>query len=201
MVIPLMSRHAVELWDVLVVSAWAAMVFYLDVRYVWPCIVASACVCMRSRDLDVHEGLLAMFMMRHACGAMRAPTPWLSAPVIAVGVWSRFGSYLGLDPMARRLYTLLGVFVCLALLHSTADAAWVSFMRLLLYTGATRHAVFHSMDSWDAVAQSMWLLCSPPYALCLVVIQLNDQLSIYPPRRRTRQSEIWTAHGTAQETV
>jgi hypothetical protein len=196
-----MTRHVVELWDVLVVSAWASMVFYLDVRYVWPCIVASACVCMRSRDLEVHEALLAMFMMRHACGAMRAPTPWLSAPVIAVGIWSRFGSYLGRDPMTRRLYTLLSIFICLALLHSTADKSWVSFIRLLLYTCTTRQAVFNSMDSWDASAQSMWLLCCPPYALFLIVPQVNDQLSIYPPRRRTKVNDIWTAHGVAAETV
>lgn len=198
---PLMSRHAVELWDVLVVSAWTVMLFFLDVRYVWPCLVASACVCMRSRDLDVHEAVLAMFMMRHTCGAMRAPTVWLSVPIIAVGGWSRFESYLDLAPMARRLYTLMGVFICLALLHSTADPSWVSFMRLVLYTGTTRHAVFHKMDSWDAVAQSMWLLCCPPYALLLVVPQLNDQLAIYPPQRRTRQRDIWTAHGIAAEPV
>jgi len=196
-----MSRPVVELWDVLVVSTWTVMVFFLDVHYVWPCIVASVCVCMRRRDLDVHEGLLAMYMLRHACGATRAPTPWLAAPVVGLGVISRFGVYLGLESMARRLYTLLGIFLCLALLHSTADNQWVSFARLVLYTGTTRHAVFHGMDSWDAAAQSVWLLCCPPYALIMIVPQANDALAIYPPRRRLKSSSIWTVHGVASEEV
>lgn len=195
-----MTQQVIDPWDVLVVASWLVMQLVLDTRYTWPVVIATACICMRTRDLDAHEGMMAMYMLRHTCGAMHAPTAWLSAPVLLLGAWSRLKQYQCLDPLTRRACVLASAMLCLVLLHSVADAPWVACVRAVLYVATTRHACLHRADSWDAVAQSVWLLCVPPYALGLVVFQLNDALSIYPPRRRP-SSCIWTTSGVSHEEV
>ena len=201
-VIPFMKKQFVELWDVLVLAVWTVLLLCIDVRFVWPCVVASACVCMRSRDLQAHECLAALYMLRHTCGAPRSPTAWLACPILALGVWARFDSYLKQPAMTRRLYTLLAVFLCLTLLHSTADLHWIAITRLLAYTLMTRYGVFNGMDTWDTIAQCAWILCSTPVCLLLLMPQANDAITSYPMGPSKRQSGyIWTAHGVAREEV
>ena len=203
--IPFMKRHVVELWDVLAIVVWVLLLVFIDVRFVWPCVVASACVCMRSRDLQAQECVMALYMLRHTCGAPRSPTAWLACPIIVLGVWARFNSYLSLPAITRRFYTLLAVFVCLTLLHSTADVYYVSIIRLLAYVLLTRYGVYNSMDPWDTIAQSIWILCSPPLVLILTLPQANDAISTHPIHgsytRVKSASYIWTAHGVAREEV
>ena len=188
-----MPLHAVALWDVLMVSSWLAMQLVLGVRYTWPVIVVSACVCMRDRDLEAHECIIALYMLRHTCGAIHAPTIWLAIPAAVLGCWSRFNSYRVMDPLQRRVYVLVASAICLLLLHRTSDASWTSCTRVVLYVATTRHAVLNQADPWDAVAQSIWLLCVPSYSMVLVAAQLNDALGLYPVRKLKPTSSVWTA--------
>ena len=91
------------------------------------------------------------------------------------------------------------IVICLLLLHTNADLPVVAVLRVTLYTGSTRHAVLQNNDTWDAMAQSLWLLCVPAIVLLLFVFQLNDALAIYPARRR--RTEIWTDKGISQSIV
>ena len=195
-----MTHQVVDPWDVLVVASWLVMQLVLDSRYTWPVVVVAGCICMRTRDLEVHECMVAMYMLRHTCGAMHAPTAWLSTPVVALGAWARLKQYQCLAPLTRRACVLASAVLCLVLLHSVTDAPWTACVRVVLYVATTRHSCLHRADTWDAVAQSVWLLCVPSYALGLVVFQLNDALSIYPPRRRP-SSCIWTTSGVSHEEV
>ena len=190
--IPLMTMSVFELWDVLVLASWAAILVSLDTTYVWPCVVASACTCMRDRDLEATECIGALYMLRHTCGAIRAPTQWLSIPVVALAVWARFASYLNMENLKRRFMTLAACFICLALLHSTEDNRWVAFLRLCAYTAFTRYSVHSKMDAWDAIAQCVWMLCCIPSVLILIVPQLNDMLSAQQAHRRRPRSNVWT---------
>ena len=195
-----MKTRVVEVYDVLVMSGWVAMQVTHDTHYVWLLVVCTACYCMHDRDLSAHEALAALYLLRHTCGAARSPTAFLSVPVVALGVLSRFKLYLSATVLVRRRTVLLFAVVCLTLLHETADAPWVAVTRLALYIGTTRYAIVHDIDPFDAIAQSMWLLCTPSYALCLVLLQLNDMLALYPlPRRRART--VWTMHGVSSEEV
>lgn len=176
------------------------MQLVLDTRYTWPMVVVAACISMRTRDLEAHECVVALYMLRHTCGAMQSPTAWLCLPVMALGTWSRLKQYQCLPPLTRRACVLAASTLCLVLLHTVTDAPWTACARVVLYVGTTRQACVNRSDSWDAVAQSMWLLSVPSYALYLVIFQLNDALSIYPPRRKL-SSCVWTTHGIAHEEV
>lgn len=200
-----MKPEQIDLWDVLVTMCWLLLVVYVDVKYAWPCVVAIACICMRTRDLQAHECLLALYMLRHACGAMRSPSEWMSVPILALGVCARFNVYLELSALQRRFYTIVAVYICLALLHSTEDKHYVAVLRLVSYTVLTRYAVCGTTDTWDAIAQCVWILCCPAVALVLLVLQVNDTISMGPcdplPSRRRAKPVIWTAHGVAPQEV
>ena len=195
-----MKTRVVEPYDVLMISGWVAMQLTHDMHYVWLLVVCTGCYCMHDRDLGVHEVLVALYLLRHTCGALRSPTAFLAVPVVALAALSRFKAYLSATVLVRRRAVLFFAAVCLTLLHETADAYWVAIARVMLYIFTTRHATVHDVDPFDAVAQSMWILCAPSYALCLVVLQLNDMLAVYPMHRR-RSRVVWTAHGISQEEV
>lgn len=182
----------VELWDVLVLVLWASVQYLQETKYVWPFVVAISSICMRDRDLSISECVAALYMLRHSCGAMHTPSQWLSVPVVALAVWARFDSYLSMDNLQRRFTTLLACFLCLALLHSTADDCWVAILRLVSYTALTRIALGTYMDAWDAVAQCAWILCCPPWVLLLLLLQGNDVMSSYLYSRRRATSAVWT---------
>ena len=195
-----MKTRVVEPYDVLVISGWVAMQVTHDMHYVWLLVVCTGCYCMHDRDLSVHEVLALLYLLRHTCGALHSPTAFLAVPVVALGVLSRFKMYLSATVLVRRRAVLFFAAVCLTLLHETADAYWVAIARVILYIFTTRHATVHDVDPFDAVAQSMWILCAPSYALLLVVLQINDMLAVYPMRRR-RSRPVWTVQGVSQELV
>lgn len=188
-----MTTDVLVLWDVLTISAWLIMQLVLGVRYTWPVVVLSSCTCMRNRDLEAHECIIALYMLRHTCGAIPAPTMWLAIPSVLLGVWARFNSYCTMEVLHRRICVLTGAAICLLLLHHTADVPWVSCTRVVLYVATTRHAVLNNADPWDAVAQSIWLLCVPAFVLVIVVVQLNDVLGMYGvSRTKYVTSSVWT---------
>jgi len=193
-----MNKRLVEVWDVLVISAWAGMQYTCDLHYVWPIVIALSCYCMHDRDMELHESVAAMYMLRHTCGAMHSPNDFLCFPVVALACAARFKSYLGAAVLLRRRCVLLSAVLCLALLHRSTDTPWIAVARLVMYVGTTRHAILHHVDPYDCVAQSMWMLCVPVYGLLLSVLQFNDILAIYPGRRRA--SAVWTVHGIATDT-
>ena len=157
---------------------------------------------MRNRDLEVHECLVVFYMLRHTCGAVPVPTSWLALPVLVLGILSRFSFYRERDALERRAYVLFSVVICLLLLHQTHDTGWASVIRLTLYICATRHIVLHKHDPWDAVAQCIWLLSVPYYALCLFIFQLNDMVAIASTQPYLkRRSSIWTSKGIAEDIV
>jgi hypothetical protein len=196
-----MKRDVVELWDVLCLSTWASLQLTLDVKYAWPAVILCACIVTRTRDMHEHEVIAALYMLRHSCGATRAATAWLSAPVVALGVFSRMKRYLDLEPMTRRACVLAAIVLCTVLLHDAADLPVVAVVRLVLYTATTRHGMLQDLDTWDCIAQSIWLLCVPMYVLVLAVLQINDACSIYPGKIMRRSYEVWTSDGVAHAEV
>ena len=101
-----MTVQIIELWDVLVIAMWTSMQLVMGVRFTWPIVVVISCVCMRNRDLEIHECVAALYMLRHTCGAVAVPTSWLAVPVLVLGVLSRFTFYRERDALERRLYVL-----------------------------------------------------------------------------------------------
>jgi hypothetical protein len=66
--------------------------------------------------------------------------------------------------------------------------------------GTTRHSCYLRIDPFDAVAQCVWMLSVPYYALPLAALQLNGVLDLFPTRQR-RVDRVWTAHGVADQEV
>ena len=191
-----MNHKEVQLWDVLSITVWLVNVFLLRLRFTWISIVACACVCMHNRDLDVHEIFLALFMLRYSCGAIVCRPSWLTVTVVLLAVWSRFSSYLSMEPLKRRLCTLIAAFMSLTILHVTGELQWIVAVRVVLYVAVTRYGASLSIDSWDCVAQSGWILSCTPYTLFLAVLQINDMISSPIVGRRTKGSSyVWTKNG------
>ena len=191
-----MNAKQVQMWDVLIITVWLVNVFLLQLRFTWISVAACACICMHNRDLDIHETFVALHMLRYTCGAIECPTPWLTAPVILLGVWSRFSSYLSMQCLKRRLCTLISAFMSLSILHVTSELPVVVAMRVALFVVLTRYGKYLNVDSWDCVAQSGWILSCTPYVLCLVVLQVNDMISSPAVNRRAKgPSYVWTSKG------
>ena len=196
-----MKRTVIELWDVLIVAIWTSVQLTREFYYTWSITVAACCVCLNDRDLDVHEIFAAMYILRSVCGAIRSPAAAMSIPVIALACAARSDEYLKAGVLTRRRCVLACVFLCLTMLHNSADPSYAAIVRLVMYVATTRYACTQRVDTYDAVAQCAWMLCVPYYALPLAVVQLNTILDLCPTSRRRRKDGVWTANGVSETLV
>ena len=195
-VIPLMNKWMIDPWDVLIASSWVTCLFVLELRFTWILVIASSCICMHDRDLSASEALLAIYILRQPCDTFITASDWITVPIIALGIWSRFTLYLHLQPFKRRICTLISVFVGICILHRPHEDKYILAIRVMLYIAASRYNTKHQIDPWDTIAQCIWLLVCTPYTLVLAIPQANDMISSPIIGRRSRSVDlVWTANG------
>jgi hypothetical protein len=169
-----MADAVVEHWDVLAVVVNALLHFSIGVEYAYPVVFLTASVVSLDRDLEIHEFTGAVYMLRHACGAVHIDS--VSSYVIGafiggMALWSRTSSYLAHHHVLRRGCVLMSTAAGMLVLHGGQDHAAVSVLRMALYVATTRYDInVAGADPWDACAHSQWLLVVPWLALVFVVL-------------------------------
>jgi len=168
-----MTTTVVETWDVLAVTVNALLHLTVGPSNAFPFVMLIYCLASLNRDLDVHEAAAAVYMLRHACGAVRiaAGSSYAAATcTVGLALWSRSPAYLGYHHIVRRGCVLLGIGISMLVLHGDGDGGIISVLRFALFVGATRYDTnVAELDPWDACAHSMWLLAVPAVLMALLI--------------------------------
>lgn len=162
------------LWDVLSVATYTMLRFYIGAEHAWPVVAVLCSICALKRDLEIHELVSVVYMLRYACrtDSIAGTAAWCAC--IAVGMASAFAhtdTYAALDYVIRRASLF-----CTAVLSIMLRYAWntdplESVFRLTVYTLYTRYLVSTlKYDPWDAAVQCIWLLSVPIYAYSILLM-------------------------------
>ncbi len=160
-----------EFWDVLSVVVQWLLHYQVGAQYAWASVFFLVSLCSVDRDLDVHEIFAAIFMLRMACTSLlvSGKSAWVMAALVVAGsAGAHTHGYLGLPHVFRRPFvcTLAASSVILRYEWNVGPANAV--LHLALYNLVTRYKiVYRTIDSWDASAQSLWLLALPTSACAI----------------------------------
>jgi len=165
------------LWDVLSVTVHALLHTYIGPVNAWPAVAVLCAVCALDRDLDIHELVSAVYMLRYSCSttSVSGPTAYVVCVLVTAGsAAAHMKAYMTLPHTFRRPCLFALVLASVMLRYPWNVDPMVSVLHLVLYTVVTRHRVSSlRQDSWDAAVQSIWILAAPIYACAILIIPLS----------------------------
>jgi hypothetical protein len=152
-------------WDVLSVVVQVLLHYQVGPQFAWAAVFLLVSLCSVDRDMAVHEMFAAVFMLRSACDSLivRGYAAWVMAALVVCGsVGARADSYLTQPHMFRRPFSCTMAACSVMLRYQWNVTPAVAVMHLALFNAISRcRIVYRAMDSWDAAAQSLWILALP----------------------------------------
>jgi len=193
-------------WDVLSVVVQVLLHYQAGAQYAWAAVFLLVSLCCVDRDMEVHEMFAAVFMLRSACDSLvvRGNAAWVMAALVIFGsAGAHAGSYLGLPHVFRRPFSCTLAASSVMLRYEWNVSPAVAVLHLALFNLISRYKiVYRAIDSWDAAAQSLWLLALPTSACAigflLMLVEARDAIAV-PGARGTQRS--YTEHSTAETLV
>jgi len=165
------------LWDVLSVSTYALLRFYIGPEHAWPIVAVLCGICALNRDLDIHELVSVVYILRYACRTDSIDGAAALCAWIVVGIVSACAHterYTTMDHVFRRACLFCTAILSIMVRYPWNTDASMSVCRLLIYTLYTRHTVgVLKHDTWDAAVQCVWFLAVPYYAYFVLVFPLG----------------------------
>lgn len=200
---PLSCKVMFELWDVLSILCHALLHIYIGPDHAWPILAVVCGVSALDRDLDIHEIVAAIYVLRFSCHTIILDTYIAYIPcllVAAISAYAHLEAYMVLQHTLRRGTLFATVIPAVMIRYTWNSSPAVSILRLVLYTLLTRRArTLLKQDSWDVAVQCMAVLCVPLYLLaipiawpCLVTVSQwynSPDGRQYPSQRRVRMNE------------
>ena len=197
------------LWDVLSVTAHTLLHLYIGPEHAWLLLAVLCGVCALDRDLEMHEIVAAIYMLRFACQTVEANGigAYLSCIlVLCVSCWAHTEAFLTLHHMYRRGATYAVIILAVMIRYPWNFDPYVSIGRLVVYTVITRRYVTYlSQDTWDSSAQSIWIFSAPLYVLYagilwpFLVAAYNWHAQSAPGKHKVRT--VWSSTGIEMDVV
>lgn len=163
----------IELWDVLSVLTHVILHLHVGENHAWPAIAVICGICGLHRDLEIHEVVAAVYVLRFACNTIVLDGVIAYVPCLAVALVSAYAhldTYMELDYAYRRATLYVTVIMAVMIRYTWNTSAELSIARLIVYTLLTRRArAVLKQDSWDSAVQCIAVLCAPSYFLALPV--------------------------------
>jgi len=177
-------------WDVLSVVVQVLLHYHSGAQYAWAAVFLLVSMCCVNRDLEVHEMFAAVFMLRSACSSLLVSgngAGVMAAFVIFCSVGAHAGSYLAMPHVFRRPLTCTLAASSVMLRYEWNVSPAVAVLHLALFNLITRYKiVYRAIDSWDAAAQSMYLLALPTstcvIGFLIMLAEARDVINV--PRAR-----------------
>ena len=199
----------VLLWDVLSVTAHALLHIYVGPQHAWLVLAILCAVCALDRDLDMHEIVAAVYMLRYACRTIEVEgvVAYLTCSVIlVVSCWAHSEGFLTLHHISRRGAVYTVVVLAVMIRYPWNADPYMSVARLLFYTVITRRSVTYLLqDTWDSSAQCMWIFAAPVYVLCagvawpIVHAAYSWHTQSAPGKHKVRT--VWSSSGVEMDVV
>jgi len=168
------------LWDVLSITVHSLLHLYVGPVNAWPAVALLCAVCAVDRDLDIHEMVSAVYILRFACSttSIDGATAYVVCALVAAGsLCAHMPAYATLPHTGRRPFLFALLISAVMLRYPWNTDPMVSVLHLIMYTAVTRHSVsVQKQDSWDAAARSIWMLALPLYLCALMLIPIGKQL-------------------------
>lgn len=195
------------LWDVLSIVSHTLLHVYVGPEHAWPVLAVVCGVCAVDRDLEMHEMVAAVYMLRFACrtAALEGSAAYLSCSlVIFVSLWAHTEAYLTMHYVFRRGVLYTAIVLAVMVRYPWNEDPLASVARLMAYTMLARRSVTGlSQDSWDVATQCIALFTAPLYALYALVIwpvaaAVHDWYG-RPNASHRRRRTVWSANGIADD--
>jgi len=178
--IPIKFEMSPVLWDVFSITFHALLHLYIGPVNAWPAVALLCAVCAVDRDLDIHEMVAAVYILRFACSTTRVDgaTAYVVCALVTIGSLSAHMPAYATLPHTYRRPVLFALVICAVMLRYPWNTdPIISVLRLIMYTAVTRYSVsVQKQDSWDAAARSIWMLSLPFYLCALMLIPIGKQL-------------------------
>ena len=164
---------ALELWDVLSVTTHALLHLAIGQSHAWPIVAVLCAVCALDRDLEIHEIVAVIYMLRFSCNTVVLDGIIAYVPCLitaAVSAYAHLEAYLSLHHKYRRAALFVTAVMAVMTRYTWNTTPEVSIGRLVVYTLLTRRArAILQQDSWDSAVQCIAVLCVPLYLLIVPV--------------------------------
>ena len=165
------------LWDVASVTTYGIIRMYVGVRHAWPIVVTVALACSLDRDMEFHEMVHMLYMLRKTCGSvhLHGSVGYMMCTVLlSVCIWSRSLNYASRGHVIRRATVSVAIFLSILVHYDWNDNHLFSVARLLVYIVLTRASLCspNTFDTWDVAVQNMWLFVVPSYAYLFLLLQV-----------------------------
>ena len=191
------------LWDVLSVTAHSLLHMYIGTEHAWLILAVLCGVCAIDRDLEMHEVVSAIYMLRYACRTVEVDgvVAYMScAFVLLISCWAHSEAYLTMHHMHRRGTLFAAIVLAVMVRYTWNSNPYVSITRLVAYTIVTRRSVtFLLQDTWDSSAQCIWIFAAPLYllyagAMWPVVVSACDWYTKSAPGKHKYRT-VWSSTG------
>ena len=160
-----------EVWDVLSVMCHAMLHLFIGSAHAWPVVALTCGASALHRDLDIHELVAAIYMLRFACNTITLVDHIAFVPCMLVAVVSsvaHLDAYTCASYYIRRATLFAAVIPAVMIRYTWNSTPYGSILRLLVYTVISRHSRTQlQIDSWDVAVQCLALLCVPLYLLVI----------------------------------
>lgn len=170
-----MELRLIPVWDVAAVLTYAILRTYTGIEHAWEIVVLLGFACCLDRDMEIHEAIQALYMLRFSCHTIEidsAPAYTLCLLVTIMSLCSQTERYQMQGHMVRRAFVGAATFFAVLVKYEWNSSPLLSVVRLLFYVCTTRISVSDAgMDSWDAALQSLWLFVVPIYFYLFVIAQ------------------------------
>ena len=199
----------VILWDVLSVTAHALLHLYIGPEHAWMTLAVLCSICAIDRDLEMHEFVAAVYMLRYACRTIQVEGlfAYMSCfVVLIISCWAHSEAFLTLHHVYRRGAVYAAVMLSVMIRYSWNFDPFVSVGRLLVYTVITRRSVtFLSQDTWDSAVQCMWIFAAPVYFLYAgvawpVLVAAHSWHAASAPGKHKGRT-VWSSSGIEMDMV
>lgn len=170
----LTNSMSLELWDVLSVTTHALLHLVIGQSHAWPIVAVMCAVCALDRDLEIHEIVAALYILRFSCNTVVLDGIVAYVPCLitaGVSAYAHLEAYLALGHVYRRAALFVTVVLAVMTRYTWNTTPEMSIGRLVVYTMLTRRArAILKQDSWDSSVQCVAVLCVPFYLLVVPVV-------------------------------
>ena len=190
-------------------TAHTLLHLYIGPEHAWLTLAALCGVCAVDRDLEMHEFVAAIYMLRYACRTIQAEGMFAymaCTVVLMLACWSHSEAFLTLHHVYRRGAVYAAVMLSVMIRYPWNFDPYVSVGRLLVYTVITRRSVTYlSQDTWDSAVQCMWIFSAPLYVLyagvAWPVLVATYSWHTTSARGTSKRRTVWSSSGIEMDVV
>lgn len=169
-----MQLSAVPTWDVAALLTYAFLRTHAGIEHAWEIVIVVAFGCCLDRDMEIHECIAALYMLRYSCHTIQLDSALsyiLCVVVTTMSYCARLEHYQLQKHQVRRTAVGIATFLAVLVKYKWNENHVFSIVRLTFFVCTTRLSVSdYSMDSWDAALQSLWLFVVPIYFYSFLVV-------------------------------